>query len=93
MTRSETEQRSAETVPVFAITSLGGVRRAAHPDCKAPLPSKGGEEILSRVGSAWRQQDGSYLIQLVAFPVNGQLLLRPSLEEEGQPSTYQEEQT
>lgn len=92
MTMSETEQRAAEAIPVFATIQHGGVRRAAHPDCKGTLPSEGEEEILSRVGSAWRQQDGSYLIQLVAFPVNGQLLLRPSPEKGGQPSAYEEEQ-
>ena len=92
VTMSETEQRSAETIPVFATIQRGGVQRAAHPDYKGPLPSEGGEEILSSVGSAWRKQDGSYLIQLFAFPVNGLLLLRPLPEKECQPSPDPEEQ-
>jgi len=82
---SERHSGSAEEIPVFSTMHRGGVQRGAHPDYKGPLPSDSDEELLSRVGSAWRRQDGNYLIQLVAFPVNGQLLLR--LVEERRPST------
>jgi hypothetical protein len=90
MTKSGKEPESAEIIPVFAIVRRGSVQRAAHPDYSEPLSSEGEEEILNRVGSAWRQQDGSYLIQLVAFPVNGQLLLRPLTEKEFHSATHQE---
>ena len=81
---SERHPGSEERIPVFSIRHRGSVQRGAHPDYKGPVPSDSDEEILSRVGSAWTTQDGNYLIQLVAFPVNGQLLLR--LAEERRPS-------
>jgi hypothetical protein len=79
---SESEMGALEPIPVFGITPRGGVQRAAHPDYKGSISSESREETLNRVGSAVRRKDGSYLIQLTAFPVNGQLLLKPRTEDE-----------
>jgi hypothetical protein len=86
----EEEPKSAKIIAVFAVVRRRSVQRGAHPDYKGPLPSEGEDEILNRVGSAWQQEDGSYLIQLVAFPINGQLILRP-LSQEADSTTYQEQ--
>jgi hypothetical protein len=83
---SEKEPASGDVIPVFATVQRGSVQRAAHPDYKGPLPVDDEEdEILSQVGSAWRREDGTYVIQLVVFPVTGQLLLR--LDKPYQPET------
>jgi len=58
---SERHSGSAEEIPVFSTRHQGSVQRGAHPDYKGPLPSDSDEELLSRVGSAWRRQDGSEL--------------------------------
>jgi hypothetical protein len=74
---SETASRPEKPIPVFSISHLGGVQRAAHPDYKKPMPADDCDEIRTRVGSAWRRADGSYVIQLVAVPVNGLMVLEP----------------
>lgn len=76
-------------IDVFSIVQRTSAQQAVHPDYKGPLPSQRGEEVLATVGRAFRQQDGSYLIQLTAFPLNGQLLLRPSSDTRRQSATYQ----
>lgn len=74
---SDREPAAGEMIPVFATTQRGSVHRAAHPDYKGPLPVDGADdEILNQVGNAWRREDGNYVIQLVAFPVTGELLVR-----------------
>ena len=73
---------------MFSIIHRAGGQQAAHPDYKGPLPSGRGEDVLNRVGTAWRQRDGSYFIQLMAFPVNGQLVLKPMSDEAEQATPY-----
>ena len=75
---SETASRPEKPCGVFSISHPGGVQRAAHPDNKKALPADDGyDEIRTRVGSAWRRADGSYVIQLAAMPINGLMVLEP----------------
>ncbi len=90
--KSETEPTTTELIPVFAIIQRGSIQQAAHPDYKGPLPYERAEEILNRVGSARLEPDGSYLIQLVAFPITGELLLRPVPLKKNVSSTLEEKQ-
>ncbi|RAP78574.1 hypothetical protein [Paenibacillus montanisoli] len=80
-----------ETDWMPAFVSLLGVQ-AAHPDYKAPLPKAFADDVVQRVGTAWRQEDGSYIINLTAFPVSNQLLIRRPRPEESPDDTTKEEQ-
>ena len=82
MTKSdENVHLPTEVIPVFSVAHRGGVQRASHPDHKGALYSEPPEEVLNRIGSALRRPDGSVLIHLAAFPVNGQVLL-PSIDKD-----------
>jgi len=63
-------------MPVFVLIERRRGAQAAHPDHKAPLPPACAEDVVQRVGTARRDADGSYIINLTALPVNGQLLMR-----------------
>jgi hypothetical protein len=66
-----------EWMPVFVlVVAHGNTVQAAHPDHKEPLPTVQAEAGAHRIGTAWRAEDGSYLIDLIALPVNGRLLIR-----------------
>jgi len=64
-----------EWMPVFAIVARArnrGGRRAG-----ARRPPSTGDDGLERVGTAWREDDGSYLVSLATMPAGGELLIRP----------------
>jgi hypothetical protein len=77
-------------MPVFLLAQRSQTVEAAHPDQKAPARKSGVEDSVLRVGTAWREKDGSYLIHLAALPLNGQLLMRPPRPGETPQSTHQE---
>ena len=77
-------------MPVFALVGSNKVVHASHPDHKAPVPQAQTQHNMQRVGTAWLEEDGSYLIQLVALPVNGTLLMRPPRPDEHPDSTFKE---
>ena len=56
-----------EWMPVFAAAGRRGRFDELTPD----------DEDLQRIGTAWRNDDGSYLVSLTAVPLNGELLIRP----------------
>lgn len=57
-----------EWMPVFAVAERRRSKREA---------GAGGGDELHRVGTAWRNDDGSYLVSLTALPPGGELLIRP----------------
>ena len=67
-------------MPVFVVVPAQVTMHAAHPKQRGKLP-KGpqvdGADFEQRIGTAMRQSDGSYAVQLTAMPVNGKLLIRP----------------
>ena len=80
------QQREGSSVPVFSPLGRGERVHAAHPDHKGPVGEVAeaavtGEDVQVRVGSAYLEPDGSYLISLNALPVNGQLVFRPSVDD------------
>jgi hypothetical protein len=77
---NETEEHA--WMPVFIVKHARQSYQAAHPDEKTPVqPSETttGNDYLVRVGSATRQDDGSYTIHLWALPVDGTLFMRRPL--------------
>jgi len=67
-------------MPVFLLLDGMPVHHAVHPDHPGPLPtasSPPADDALLRVGTAIKREDGGYLIELRALPVNGTLLMRP----------------
>jgi hypothetical protein len=77
-------------MPVFLLAQRNQTVEAAHPDQKVPARKSEVNDSLLRVGTAWREKDGSYLIQLAALPLSGQLLMRPPRPGETPQSTHQE---
>jgi hypothetical protein len=65
-----------EWMPVFVVV---GRRRSAPgiDDESAPMHDEDTPDEVQRIGTAWRNDDGSYLVSLSALPVNGELLIRP----------------
>jgi hypothetical protein len=94
------ETRDAATpiwMPVFAVSEAieASPQVAAHPSHLGSLRAQ--EPALSRsdtaapqVGTAIRQDDGSYRIQLTALPLNGVLILRLPGPEDGLHRSYGE---
>ncbi len=82
---------TSEWMPVFILVERRQTVHAAHPDHKVPLPQGRAEDVLQRIGTAWREKDGSYLIQLTALPMHGDLLMRPPRSGECPTSTFKEE--
>jgi hypothetical protein len=68
---------------VYAFLQRSGEVQAAHPSHDGPTGDPGaaagsGEHLGIAVGTAHLEADGSYLINLNALPINGQLVFRPS---------------
>lgn len=64
-----------EWMPVFVV-----VRRRCAQSVEDDLDTTlddGAADEVQRIGTAWRNDDGSYLVSLSALPVNGELLIRP----------------
>jgi hypothetical protein len=67
-------------MPVFIASQVRETRHAVHPGNRgkvephAPVHT---ERDLPRVGTAFRQPDGAYLVHLWAVPLTGALLMRP----------------
>jgi hypothetical protein len=66
------------------------VRFAPYSSSAPALPKGDAEDLLQRAGTAWREADGSYLIELTALPVNGRLLMRPARPGESPDSATKE---
>jgi len=73
-------------MPVFvAVEAIPQPQFAAHPSHQGTTrvresePDVRSEEFTQRIGTAFALEDGSFVIQLTAFPVNGRLLMRPPL--------------
>jgi hypothetical protein len=49
------------------------------------------EDFAQRIGTAFRQEEGSLMIQLAATPINGPLLIRPPRHGEHQDPTCKEQ--
>ena len=64
-----------EWMPVFAIVERARTRGGRRAGARRP-PSTD-DAALERVGTAWREDDGSYLVSLAKIPVCGELLIRP----------------
>ena len=77
-------------MPVFVLVTRHDAVHAAHPDHKGALPKGDAEDLLQRAGTAWREADGSYLIELTALPLNGRLLMRPPRQGESPDSATRE---
>lgn len=69
--------KETDWMPVFVLVERSRSVYAAHPDHKESLPQGHVEDVVQRIGTARREEDGSYIIQLTALPLNGQLLMRP----------------
>lgn len=85
--------REHKWMPVFTIIESTKTRYATHPDQQSSMGYKEDidtENYELRVGTALIQNDGSYKIQLVAFPVDGKLLMRPPHGDEHQDLTQRE---
>lgn len=63
-----------EWMPVFAVVERTRTRGGRRAGARRPPSTR--ETTLERVGTAWREDDGSYLVSL-AMPVAGELLIRP----------------
>jgi hypothetical protein len=66
-----------EWMPVFSIIAQRRAVHAAHPEHKKALPASHEEDEIVRIGTAYREDDGAYVVSLTALPLNGQLLIRP----------------
>ena len=83
--------KEPDWMPVFVLIERRQDAHAAHPDHYASLPPAYAEDVVQRVGTARRDTDGSYIINLTALPVNGQLLMRPPRPDESPDATRREE--
>lgn len=72
-------------MPVFVVIPGSKVATAAHPteatmaDYRPPTTLAEEADVLSRVGTMVRNQDGSWTILLIAIPPSGRLLARPPI--------------
>lgn len=64
-----------EWMPVFAIVERARTRGGRRAGARRPPSTRDGE--LLRIGTAWREDDGSYLVSLATIPACGELLIRP----------------
>jgi hypothetical protein len=87
MVMAETERG---WMPVFALVERRQNLQAAHPDHKGDLPVDAPVDVVQRIGTAWLEPDGAFLISLTSIPLNGQLLMRPPRGDESPDSTVQE---
>ena len=75
----------ASWMPVFVVIEARKAVHAAHPNHKRKVgPAKGApsQDFEQRIGTAHRQEDGSYVVKLTAVPVTGRLIIRPPREGE-----------
>jgi len=73
-------QTEAKWMPVFTVIEARQSVQAAHPDSKHKIVIERetkSQEVEQRIGTAFVQLDGSYIVQLTALPVSGRLLIRP----------------
>ena len=64
---------------VFATVVKRQAMQVTHPDDKgSPSPLAVEEDVTQRIGTAYREPDGSYVVSLSLLPVNGELLIRPA---------------
>jgi hypothetical protein len=69
----------SDWMPVFLVMPARRANYAEHPNNKGERPAralKEGTDFLQRIGTAVKQDDGSYLIELAALPVSGRLLIK-----------------
>jgi len=67
-------------MPVFVVVPARVTLHAASADFKGRVPKEPtveGADFEQRIGTAYRQKDGGFVVQLTAVPVNGQLRIRP----------------
>ena len=83
--------KEPDWMPVFVLIERRRGAQAAHPDHKAPLPPAYAEDVVQRAGTARRDADGTYIINLTALPVSGQLLMRPPRPDETPDATRKKE--
>jgi len=79
-------------MPVFLIFPAKRHHYAAHPDHKGAIAKSTeieGTDFLQRIGTAVKQEDGSYIVELAALPVSGRLLIRQPTEREYRDPTYE----
>jgi hypothetical protein len=77
--RQMDQDQQSDWMPVFATIVKNRTMEVTHPEDKAPptrLAAK--EDVVQRIGTAFREPDGSYLVSLSLLPVNGELLIRPA---------------
>ena len=80
-------------MPVFAVVESTKKRFAVYPGQESSITQKEGienEDYEIRVGTAIAQDDDSYKIKLVVFPVDGRLIMRPPRRGEHQDLTHKE---
>ena len=74
-------RKKQDWMPVFVVTPTAVSLHAAHPHHRGKVP-KGpqtiGADFEQRIGTAVRQKDGGFALQLTAIPVNGKLWMRPA---------------
>lgn len=66
-------------MPVFHVKKAMRTNHAAHPDHRgahARSTERHGEDFLARIGTAVKNDDGSFSVQLDALPLTGSLLIR-----------------
>ena len=81
-------------MPVFVVWETFKSVYAAHPEHKGeigPARETRAQDYEQRIGTAYRQDDGSYVVQLTALPVSGRLLIRPPGHGEHQDPTFRED--
>jgi hypothetical protein len=70
-------------MPVFLVMPATLSHHASHPDHKPAISKrneKTGTDVLQRIGTAIQQEDGGWLVDLLALPVDGRLLIRAPTE-------------
>jgi hypothetical protein len=84
----------ADWMPVFLVIPAKRTHHAAHPDHKGKTPNAvqvRGTDFLQRIGTAVKQEDGGYLVELAALPVSGKLLLKPPTKHDSRDPTSTED--
>ena len=77
-------------MPIFTVIESEKKRFASYPGQESSMGQKEERDVENyelRVGTAIDQNDGTYKINLVAFPVNGKLFMRPPNRDEHQDIT------
>jgi hypothetical protein len=72
-------QTEMKWMPVFTVIEARKTVHAAHPDSKHKVvgdKETNAQNFEQRIGTANVQPDGSFVVQLTAFPISGRLLIR-----------------